>query len=433
MSDHLFNSLKLGCIADDFTGATDLANNLVRSGMRVLQTIGTPSGPLSEEVDAVVVALKSRSISSDQAVAKSLEALRWLEASGAQQIYFKVCSTFDSTAQGNIGPVAEALMDAMDDDFAVVCPAFPTNRRTVYMGYLFADGVLLNEGSMRHHPVTPMTDANLVRVLQSQTKGRVGLVPYDVVQQGSTAIQANIEQLQGQGFGLAIADAITDDHLLAIGRACHKLKLVVGGSGVAIGLPPNWQISPRQTPPALPQATGSSAIIAGSCSEATRLQIKTFDATYPGRSWRVDPLEKMSVAQAIERAMSWAAPQLSKQPVLIYASASPDEVAAAKQKLGEHESQAWIEGVLSSITRALVVQGVRQVIVAGGETAGACVQALHIEAMRIGQQIDPGVPWCYAKAGDIGALHLALKSGNFGAPDLFVRAFELLPKGHHSE
>jgi uncharacterized protein YgbK (DUF1537 family) len=425
------NSLKLGCIADDFTGATDLANNLVRSGMRVLQTIGIPDKPVVDDVDAMVVALKSRSIASAQAVAQSLEALQWLLSQGAQQIYFKVCSTFDSTAQGNIGPVTEALMDAMDVQFAVVCPAFPTNRRTVYMGYLFADGVLLNEGSMRHHPVTPMTDANLVRVLQSQAKRRVGLIPFDAVQLGSEAIQASFGTLQGQGFGLAIADAISDAHLMEIGRACHNLKLIVGGSGVAIGLPPNWQIAVQQTAATLPEAQGASAVVAGSCSEATRSQVKTFEAIYPGRSWRTNPLEGLSVAQAVERAMSWATPLLGTQPVLIYASAAPEEVALAKQRLGDHEAQAWTEAVLSSISRALARGGVGQLIVAGGETAGACVQALHIDALRIGVQIDPGVPWCYASTSEAGALHLALKSGNFGAADLFVRAFQLLSQEPH--
>lgn len=423
MTKKSLNSLKLGCIADDFTGATDLANNLVRAGMRVSQTIGVPSRPMDEDVDAIVVALKSRSIAPDQAVAQSLDALHWLTSQGAQQIYFKVCSTFDSTAQGNIGPVTDALMDAMQLKFAIVCPAFPTNRRTVYMGYLFADGVLLNEGSMRHHPITPMTDANLVRVLQSQTKRQVGLIPFEVVQQGGAAIQSSSEDLQMKGFGLAIADAINDQNLMAIGNACQNLKLIVGGSGVAIGLPPNWQMAPLQTSASLPKATGFAAVVAGSCSEATRLQVKTFETHYPGRSWRVDPMDSMSIARAVERAMSWASPLLSGQPVLIYASATPEEVALVKQKLGEHEAQAWTEAVLSLITQELVTRGVGQLIVAGGETAGACVQALNIEAMRIGMQIDPGVPWCYAMTPGRNSLHLALKSGNFGAPDMFVRAF----------
>jgi uncharacterized protein YgbK (DUF1537 family) len=424
-------SLKLGCIADDFTGATDLANNLVRAGMRVLQTIGIPDKPLADDVDAVVVALKSRSIAPDQAVALSLQALHWLLSQGTQQIYFKVCSTFDSTAQGNIGPVTEALMDALQVKFAVVCPAFPTNRRTVYMGYLFADGVLLNESSMRHHPITPMTDASLVRVLQGQTKRQVGLIPFDAVQQGGDAIRARCEALQEQGFGLAIADAITDEHLMAIGRACQGLKLIVGGSGAAIGLPANWQMAAQPAAASLPEAKGATAVVAGSCSEATRLQVKTFETIYPGRSWRVNPLDNLSVAQAVERAMSWATPLLDTQPVLIYASAAPEEVAMAKQRLGDHEAQAWTEAVLSAISLALVAGGVGQLIVAGGETAGACVQALQVAAMRIGAQIDPGVPWCYSNESKAGALHLALKSGNFGAADLFVRAFQQLAQEPH--
>jgi len=328
--------------------------------------------------------------------------------------------------------VTEALMDAMQVKFALVCPAFPTNRRTVYMGYLFADGVLLSESSMRHHPLTPMTDASLDRVMQSQTKRRVGLIPLDVVQLGRESIQASFEELQGQHFGLAIADAITDAHLMAIGRACQSLKLIVGGSGVAIGLPANWQMAAQPTSAFLPAPKGATAVVAGSCSEATRLQVRTFETIYPGRSWRVNPLDGLGIAQAVERAMSWATPLLGTQPVLIYASAAPEEVALAKKRLGEHEAQAWTEAVLASIALALARSGVGQLIVAGGETAGACVQALHIEAMRIGAQIDPGVPWCYASTSATGALHIALKSGNFGAADFFVRAFQQLSqKAHH--
>ena len=239
-------TILLGCIADDFTGATDLANNLVRAGMRVVQTIGVPDGPLDAEVDAVVVALKSRTVAPSDAVAQSLDALAWLQAQGAQQIYFKYCSTFDSTAQGNIGPVTEALMDALQTDFSIATPAFPDNGRTVFKGHLFVGEVLLNESGMQNHPLTPMTDPNLVRVMQAQTRRKVGLIDHKAVAQGEAAIRARIDALRAQGVGVAVVDAVSNDDLLRLGPALKGMPLVTAGSGVAIGLPAPWM--PRWTP-----------------------------------------------------------------------------------------------------------------------------------------------------------------------------------------
>ncbi len=270
------SKLVLGCIADDFTGATDLANNLVRSGMRVVQAMGTPTQPLEAEADAVVVALKSRTLPVDEAIAQSLEALRWLKAQGAQQIYFKYCSTFDSTAQGNIGPVAEALMAAMGCDFTIATPAFPDNQRTVFKGHLFVGDVLLNESGMQNHPLTPMTDANLVRVLQGQCKAKVGLIDYKVVAQGEAAIRARIAQLRLGGVRLAVVDAISNDDLMRLGPALKDMPLVTAGSGVAIGLPGNFGIAPSSTASELPAAAGLQAIVSGSCSLATNRQVQAF-------------------------------------------------------------------------------------------------------------------------------------------------------------
>ena len=226
----------LGCIADDFTGATDLANNLLRTGKRVIQTISIPSGPLKEDADAVVVALKSRTIAASEAVAQSLAALAWLRAQGATQIYFKYCSTFHSTPQGNIGPVTDALMDALGTDFTIACPAFPENGRTVFKGYLFVGDELLHESGMRNHPLTPMTDSNLVRVLQSQTQRRVGLIDYRTVSQGTAAIEKRIAALRAAGISMAVVDAISNDDLRSMGLALAGFPLITAGSGVAIGL-----------------------------------------------------------------------------------------------------------------------------------------------------------------------------------------------------
>lgn len=423
--------LVLGCIADDFTGATDLANNLVRAGMRVVQAIGVPGQALDTDADAVVVALKSRTLPVDEAIAQSLAALHWLQAQGAQQIYFKYCSTFDSTSQGNIGPVAEALMDALANakggDFTIATPAFPDNQRTVFKGHLFVGDVLLNESGMQNHPLTPMTDANLVRVLQAQCRRKVGLIDYKVVAQGEAAIRTRIDQLRAQGVGLAVVDAISNDDLLRLGSALNDMPLVTGGSGVAIGLPANFGIAPSETASALPAATGLQAVVSGSCSLATNRQVLAFiQAGRPALG--IDALQIAAGVDVATQALAWAAPLLSQGPVLIYSTADSNAVKSVQAQLGVEEAGAMLERTLATIARGLVELGVRQLVVAGGETAGACVQALHITQMKIGPQIDPGVPWCHAQtdAAPEAGLHLALKSGNFGTDDFFSKAFTLL-------
>ena len=423
--------LKLGCIADDFTGATDLANNLVRAGMRVVQTIGVPTAPwaapLGGEVDAVVVALKSRTIAPVDAVRQSLEAAAWLKAAGATQIYFKYCSTFDSTAQGNIGPVTEALMEALATDFTIATPAFPDNNRTVFKGYLFAGDGLLNESGMQNHPLTPMVDANLVRVLQAQCGRMVGLIDYRTVALGPEAITERITQLKAQGVGIAIVDAIANDDLMRLGPALKALPLVTAGSGVAIGLPQNFGMAPTPQSSQLPAARGWQAVVSGSCSLATNRQVQAFiDTKRP--AWALDPLQ-LAARQAagvdvVAEVLAWAVPLLPQGPVLVYATADAASVKAVQAQLGVEEAGALVERTLAGIARGLVAAGVGQLIVAGGETSGACVQALGITHMQIGPQIDPGVPWCHAHSEAAGqGIHLTLKSGNFGGDDFFTKAF----------
>lgn len=418
-------SLLLGCIADDFTGATDLANNLVRAGMRVVQTIGVPPEPV-REVDAVVVALKSRTIPAAEAVAQSLQSLEWLRGQGCRQVYFKVCSTFDSTPQGNIGPVAEALLEALGANFCCVTPAFPENGRTVYKGHLFVGDVLLAESGMRHHPLTPMTDSNLVRVLQAQCQGRVGLVEHRTVRGGAAPIHARIRELQDQGLRFAIVDAVGDEDLMHLGRAIADHPLVVAGSGVAIGLPQNHGLSPSVEAAALPPAHGARAVVSGSCSVATNAQVRDFR----GRglpAFELDPLRLAAGQDLVAEALAWARPRLGPDPVLVYSSAAPEAVQAVQEKLGVALAGALVETALAAIARGLVENGVGELVVAGGETSGATVQALGVRQMRIGPQIDPGVPWCHAEASACGnrPIHLALKSGNFGSTDFFTRAFLL--------
>jgi len=421
------SKLVLGCIADDFTGATDLANNLVRAGMRVVQAIGVPEGPLDADVDAVVVALKSRTIAPAEAIAQSLEALRWLQSQGAKQIYFKYCSTFDSTPQGNIGPVTEALMDAMGCDFTIATPAFPDNKRTVFKGYLFAGDVLLNESGMQNHPLTPMTDPNLVRVLQAQCTRKVGLVDYAVVARGAAAIEERIAQLKAEGVSIAIVDAVSNDDLLRMGPALAKMPLVTAGSGVAIGLPANFGLAPSSQASELPGAGGKSAVVSGSCSLATNRQVLDF-IQRGGAALAIDPLRIAAGVDAAAEALVWAAPLIDKGPVLVYSTAEAGAVKSVQGRLGVEEAGAMVERTIAAIARGLVERGVHRLVVAGGETSGACVQALGIAQMQIGPQIDPGVPWCHARseAAPEAGLHIALKSGNFGSDDFFTKAFTVL-------
>ena len=415
-------TIKLGCIADDFTGATDLANNLVRAGMRAVQTIGVPVGALETPADAVVVALKTRTLPAAEAVAQSLAALDWLRAQGAEQIYFKYCSTFDSTPAGNIGPVADALMTALGSDFTIATPAFPDNKRTVFKGYLFAGDVLLNESGMQQHPLTPMTDANLVRVLSAQTRRKVGLIDYAVVARGAEAIRGRIDALRREGVEIAIVDAISNEDLLALGPALKGMPLVTAGSGVAIGLPGNWGLAPGAAA-GLPREPGAQAVVAGSCSIATQGQVAAFIAA-GGPALALDPLRIAAGDDVAADALAWAAPRLPDGPVLIYSTARPDAVQAAQASLGAARAGALVEDTIARIAAGLARLGVRQLIVAGGETSGAVVQALGLTQLAIGEQIDPGVPWCAGQAQAVGArLSIALKSGNFGGVDFFTRAF----------
>lgn len=425
-------TLLLGCIADDYTGGTDLAGTLVQNGMRTVQTVcGVPdAGWLqSLDADAVVVALKSRTIPAQEAIEQSLASLRSLQQAGAQQFFFKYCSTFDSTAKGNIGPVADALADALNVRSVPFCPAFPKNGRTIFKGYLFAGDVLLNESGMQDHPLTPMTDPNLQRVLASQSRHTVGLISYETVHSGADAIVQAMHSEAEVGRSFLVIDAINDDDLREIGTACRDLKLITGGSGIAIGLPENFRqsgdLSADVNAAQLGTASGKAAIISGSCSRMTRQQIK---AIAPERQFKIDAIKLLQNSNTLhEEALNWAEAKLSDDPVLIYSTADPDEVAQVQNIAGVEKAGAVVEQCLAKVAAGLVKRGVGQLVVAGGETSGAVVQALGVQALRIGPDIDPGVPWTEAlNANGEAFIHLALKSGNFGASDFFVKAFQKL-------
>ncbi len=429
----------LGCIADDLTGATDLAVMLSDQGMATVLRIGpvaTDSPPHAAAADApaVVVALKSRTAPVAQAVAQSLAAARWLLHAGAAQLFFKYCSTFDSTDAGNIGPVAEALLDECGEAMTVVCPAFPANRRTVCRGHLFVGDVLLSESSMRDHPLTPMRDANLLRVLgrQCRADSRIGLVPLETVMRGSDAVRHALAALRDQAHRFAVLDAVTDEHLATLGQACGDLRLLTGGSGLAMGLPGNFRrrgqlAAGRHLEPVRRPADKSAAVVlAGSCSAATRGQVEHAAGHWPLH--RLDPLALAAGTQTPETVVAWAKDHMHDSPILIASTAEPRDVEAAQLQLGRERAATLIERTMADIARRLADAGAGAFIVAGGETSGAVVEALGVTTLRIGPRIDPGVPWTQAARDDgrQATLALALKSGNFGSRDFFIKALDML-------
>lgn len=412
----------LGVIADDFTGATDVASMLVRGGMRTVQVLGVPSDRLlgadGSGVDAAVVALKSRTIAAADAVQQSVKAMAALRQAGARQIYFKYCSTFDSTPQGNIGPVIDALMQALHADFTIACPALPENGRTVYRGHLFVGDQPLHETGMRGHPLTPMTDANLVRVLQPQTRRQVGLWRH-----GEDGAQA-MPRLRSEGVQIAIADAIDNQDLQTLAHACAGLPLLTGGSGLALALSAVYSargwIQPNAHAAVLEPAEGPAAVLAGSCSEATQAQVAAWRAA-GNATLALDPR-----ALDAEAVLAQAKTMVEKAPVLVYATMPADEVRAVQAELGAAEAGARVERAMAHIARGLVQAGVRRMVVAGGETAGAVVQSLGVAQLRIGGAICPGVPWTQAALPQQQhePMWLALKSGNFGGPLFFAEALQ---------
>jgi len=416
----------LGVVADDLTGATDVALMLQRAGMQVVQVIGEPvSADALPEADAVVVSLKSRTSPPAEAVAQSLASARALRERGAKQILFKYCSTFDSTDAGNIGPVADALADELGAPSAVFCPAFPANARSIYQGHLFVAGRLLSESSMRDHPLTPMRDPDLVRVLGRQTKRGVGLVPLSVIEAGPEAIRAAIAREASQGRPFVVADAIVDQHLLSLGKALAGAPLVTGGSGIAMGLPANFGIAPAEGRvaelAAVPQ--GRRLVISGSCSEATRRQVAHAKAAGMP-SLQLEPQSLADGTQDASGAVRWLAEQRADSAALVYATAEPAAVRKAQAALGMARAGALVEEALAEIAAVAVKRGATRLIVAGGETSGAVVQALGARALAIGPEIDPGAPWTRVIDGP--AIALALKSGNFGKDDFFTRAWSLI-------
>ncbi|MDO4682202.1 MAG: four-carbon acid sugar kinase family protein [Lautropia sp.] len=413
----------IGAIADDLTGATDLALALSAGGFHVLLVVGVPEKHADfGDADAVVVALKSRTIPAVEAVSQSVAAARHLLSAGARQLLFKYCSTFDSTDAGNIGPVTDALLDLLGESRTLACPAFPGNGRTVYRGHLFVGDLLLSDSSMKDHPLTPMQDANLVRVLQRQSRRPVSLIGHDTVSRGVMAVQ---QALAGRE-GIAIVDALCDEDLHVIGRAAKDLKLLTGASGMALGLADNFPaLARRMAPMREAISPGRSVILAGSCSETTLRQIEAARAA----GMPAMKLDALAIAEGRldpAEAVSFLRDQGAECPAMLYASAGPDEVVRVQQRLGRLQAGEIVERFLAGVARRLRDEGVNRFLIAGGETSGAVISALQIKTLHIGPKIDPGVPWMFSTDGDE-VLALALKSGNFGADDLFIKAWSKLP------
>jgi uncharacterized protein YgbK (DUF1537 family) len=417
----------IGVIADDFTGASDIANTIAKGGLVTSQYMGVPRGAAAPDVEAGVVSLKSRSIPFQDAVAASLEALRWLQAQGCRQIVFKYCSTFDSTPEGNIGPVAEALADTLGVKGVVACPAFPAMGRTVYQGHLFVGDRLLSESGMQHHPLTPMTDADLRRWLRRQTASGVGHVPAAVVGEGVAAIDAALRACAGRGETLAIVDAVADEDLVRIGRACADAPLLTGGSGIALGLAANFIARglAEGGRNRFDGVKGPEAVLAGSCSGMTRSQVDTHRRIHPALAVAVEDV--MDGRTSSGDLVAFIEANRGEAP-LVYSSAAPADVAAAQARHGRETVSTRLEGLFAETARRLVDRGVRRVVVAGGETSGAVAQALDLDGLTIGPEISPGVP---VLVSDQRGVALALKSGNFGGENFFEEALDALAGQSH--
>ena len=419
----------IGCIADDLTGATDLAMILAREGLKTIQVVGVPNAQTPiPDADAIVIALKSRTIPADEAVEQSLAACDWLKGAGAGQIYFKYCSTFDSTDQGNIGPVTDALMNKLDTNLTVACPSFPENGRTVYRGYLFVGEGLLSESSLRNHPLTPMQDANLSRVLAKQSQSQIANIYFEQVEQGERAIVDSLLTADPDQNTIFIVDAMSNEHLRSIGLACKDLPLVTGGSAVAMGLADGFRLQGMLADEVVEHEflvpTGNLIVLAGSCSEATLAQIERAQQSMP--SYRIEAAALLADQPVVDEALQWAKAQYKDHAaVLIYSSAAPAEVAQLQSENNKLALGSQIESVMGELAKRLMTeQGVQRFVVAGGETSGAVIESLEVRTMQIGPAIDPGVPW--TKSVDGSGLALALKSGNFGGVDFFEKAIAQL-------
>ncbi|ROR05625.1 3-oxo-tetronate kinase [Erwinia sp. JUb26] len=414
--------MRLGVIADDFTGATDIASFLVQNGMSTVQVNGVPQDDRRLDAEAIVVSLKSRSCAAEKAVEDSLAALAWLQQQGCERFYFKYCSTFDSTAKGNIGPVTDALLAALGETQTVISPALPVNGRTVYLGHLFVMNQLLSDSGMRHHPVTPMTDSNLLRLMEAQATGKAGLIASQTLDRGAEAVRAELAALAAEGVRYVVLDALNEQHLLTQGEALREMKLVTGGSGLAIGLARQWASSGwdrEQAQAAGKPQGGRAVVISGSCSTMTNRQVARYRQQASSLAVDVERALEQRDAYAHELC-DWVAGHAEEALApMLFATSEPETLQRIQQQYGAQQSSEAVEQLFASVVRELQLRGWQRFIVAGGETSGVVAQTLKIDAFHIGPVISPGVPWVRSVTQPVS---LALKSGNFGDENFFARA-----------
>jgi uncharacterized protein YgbK (DUF1537 family) len=408
--------IRIGCIADDFTGGSDVAAALRRAGLGVALLFDVPAvGAELPQCDAVVIALKTRTIPRNEAVRQSMEALAWLVANEVDKVYFKYCSTFDSTDEGNIGPVTDAMLRGLQQTSTVICPASPEHGRTMYRGHLFVHDQLLSESSMRHHPLTPMTDSDIVAVLSRQTEGAVGLLALPAVREGADATRSALKELETAGVRHVVTDATSESDLRVLAEATASLRLLTGGAGLAGALGTLIASEADTTVPVTSLPDGPAVVLAGSCSAATLAQVAAAAEVMP--TYRLDPSATPDPGQMLRDATDWLIEHLDRGRVLIYSSAGPEDRERARAAMGPDTAD-HLERTLGNLARTAVDQGARRVVVAGGETSGAVVQALGVRSVMVDREADHGVPWCITGGG----VALLLKSGNFGSEDLLVRA-----------
>lgn len=417
--------LKIGVIADDFTGATDIASFLVLNGLSTIQLTQVKEDLRAPDVEAIVISGKTRSCPVSEAISESLKAYEWLRKNGCKQIYFKYCSTFDSTAKGNIGPVADALMQAIGTDFTIFSPSLPVNGRTVYQGYLYAGNVLLQDSGMRNHPITPMTDSYLVRLVEMQSKGKCGVIDCYTLERGVEAVRERMTELKAQGYSYAAVDALNEQHLLTQGQAFADLPLVTGGSGLAIGLARAVRESNADAAAAQQKGypQGKKAVaFSGSCSVMTNRQVDLYRKNAP--SYEIDVGRLLASATEREAQLKEAVDFVTQNSQgqyapLVFATANPDKLKEIQQRFGGEISARAVEECFASLAKTLRAQGYERFIVAGGETSGIVTKSLEVEGFYIGPAVAPGVPWVRSINSPIS---LILKSGNFGDEEFFIKA-----------
>ncbi|SCL18701.1 Uncharacterized conserved protein YgbK, DUF1537 family [Micromonospora pallida] len=422
----------IGAIADDFTGGTDVAVAFRRAGLRTIVLFGPPVGdePLPAH-DAIVVALKTRTIDPDEAVRQSLQVAAWLRAHCAEQIYFKYCSTFDSRPGGNIGPVADALADYLGAGRAVVVPSSPEHDRTQYLGHLFVGRQLLSDSPMRHHPLTPMTDSFIPGVLGAQTTQRITLIDHREVRHGRERLRALFDQAEAEGYRYLVVDSVSAEDLAEIGAAATNDVLVTGAAGLAggIGAARFARLAPGRSPTerldADPVGDVPGAVLAGSCSARTREQVAYMRARHD--AYFLDALRTPDSEALAAAALNWYDHHRAGPAPLVYSSLAPTELLTVQDALGVDRASTLLEAAMGRIAQGLVERGVRRLVVAGGETSGAVVTALGVRSGIIGDEAAPGAPWIYTT--DTTPLALLLKSGNFGDVALLSRAVG----GHHEK